>query len=68
MKELVRNEIIRHLDEAILYHVAKSEWASLVHCVPEKGAFSVVPNELVPSRTIVGPRFSSCKWVATEFF
>jgi hypothetical protein len=28
-----------------MYHVAESEWVSLVHCVPKKGGFIIVPNE-----------------------
>jgi hypothetical protein len=39
--------------------VPHSEWVSPVHCVPKKGAFTVVKNEkeqLIPQRTITGWR------------
>jgi hypothetical protein len=57
MKEVVRKEIIRLLDEVIIYHIKEIDWASHVHCVPKKGGFIDVPNkhnEMVPTRTIVG--------------
>jgi hypothetical protein len=47
------------LDAGIINHVKESDWVSPVHCVPEKGGFTVVANyhnKLVPTRTIVGHR------------
>jgi hypothetical protein len=61
MKEVVRREVIRLLDAGIIYLVFESKWVSLVHCVPKKGEFTVVPNknnELIPTRTIV--RYRMC--------
>ena len=45
MKKVVRKEIVRLLDAGIIYPFKESEWVSLVHCVPKKGGFTVVPNE-----------------------
>jgi hypothetical protein len=57
MKEVVRKEIVCLLDVGIIYPVFESKWVSLVHCVPKKGGFIVVPNKhnvLIPTRIIVG--------------
>ena len=45
LNEVVRKAIIRLLDAGIIYPVKESEWVSRVHCVPNKGGFTVVPNE-----------------------
>ena len=55
MKEVVRKEILKLLEAGIIYPIADSEWASLVHCVPKKGGITVVPNdkdELIPQRLL----------------
>ena len=55
MKEVVRKEILKLLEEGIIYPIAHSEWVSPVHCVPKKGGITVVPNdkdELIPQRII----------------
>jgi hypothetical protein len=57
MKEHVRKEVICLLDPCIIYTIKESDWVSQVHCVPNKGGFTVEPNEnreLVPIRPIVG--------------
>ena len=59
MKEVVRKEILKHLEAGIIYPVADSEWVSPVHCVPKKGGITVIPNdkdELIPQRIITGYR------------
>ena len=59
MKEVVRKEILKLLEEGIIYPVADSEWVSPVHCVPKKGGITVVPNdkdELTLQRIIIGYR------------
>ena len=59
MKEVVRKEILKHLEAGIIYPVADSQWVSPVHCVPKKGGITVVPNdkdELIPQRIITGYR------------
>src|SRR3954451_21043239 len=59
MKEVVRNDILKLLEADIIYPIADSRWVSPVHCVPKKGAITVVPNdndELIPQRVIVGYR------------
>jgi SAM-dependent MidA family methyltransferase len=57
MKEVVRKEITRLQDTRIIYHVKESDWVSPVHCVPKKGGFMLVAdelNEVIPTRTVVG--------------
>ena len=59
MKEVVRNEILKLLEAAIIYPIADSRWVSPVHCVPKKGGITVVPNdknELIPQRIVTGFR------------
>ena len=45
MKEVVRNEILKLLEEGIIYPIADSRWVRHVHCVPKKGGITVVPND-----------------------
>ena len=59
MKEVIRKEILKLLEEDIIYPVADIQWVSPVHCVPKKGGITVVPNdkdELIPHRIITGYR------------
>ena len=59
MKEVVRNEILKLPEACIIYHVVDSQWVSHVHCVPKKGATTVVPNdkdELIPQIIVTGYR------------
>ena len=57
MKEVVRTEIFKLLEAGIIYPIADSRWVSHVHCVPKKGAITIVPNdknELIPQRIVTG--------------
>jgi hypothetical protein len=57
MREVVNKEVIKLLDARIIYPVPDSEWVSSVHCVPKKGALTMVKNEkneLIPQRTVTG--------------
>ena len=45
MKEVVKTEKLKLLEASIIYPIADSRWASLVHCVPKKGGIAVVPND-----------------------
>nr|GEU86641.1 reverse transcriptase domain-containing protein [Tanacetum cinerariifolium]GEX27401.1 reverse transcriptase domain-containing protein [Tanacetum cinerariifolium] len=59
MQEVVKKEIVKLLDIAIIYPVVDSPWVSPIHCVPKKGGITVVTNEndeLVPTRTATGSR------------
>ena len=59
MKEVVRTEILKLLQEGIIYPIADSKWVSHVHYVPKKGGITVVPNdknELIPQRIVTGYR------------
>ncbi|KAI3462370.1 hypothetical protein Pfo_019033 [Paulownia fortunei] len=57
MKEVVRAEILKLLDEVIIYPISDSVWVSPVQVVPKKGRITVVENEnneLIPTRTVTG--------------
>ncbi|GJS29376.1 reverse transcriptase domain-containing protein [Tanacetum coccineum] len=59
MQEVVKKEIVKHLDTGIIYPDDDSPWVSPIHCVPKKGGITVVTNknvELVPTRTVMGCR------------
>ena len=59
MKEVVRIEILKLLEDGIIYLIDDSRLVSHVHCFPKKGGRTVVANdknELIPQRTIVGYR------------
>ena len=53
MKEVVKKEIIKWLDDGIIYPIFDSNWVSLVQCVPTKSGITVVSkdkDELIPTR------------------
>ena len=55
----MRKEVIKLLDNGIIYSISDSNWVSLVQVVPKKGGLTVVRNEsndLIPTRTITGWR------------
>jgi len=45
MQEAVRGEILKLLDNGIIYPISDSQWVSLVHAVPKKALFTVMENE-----------------------
>jgi hypothetical protein len=53
----VRNEVIKLLDNGIIYPIYDSKWVSPTQVVPKKSGVTVVTNEkneLIPTRTITG--------------
>ena len=53
MQEAVRAEILKLLDNGIIYPISDSQWVSPLHAVPKKAGFTVVENdkkELVQTR------------------
>ncbi|GKD48196.1 reverse transcriptase domain-containing protein [Tanacetum coccineum] len=49
-------EVEKLLDAGLIYPISDSPWVSPVHCVPKKGGFTVVENELIPTRLVTGWR------------
>ena len=49
MQEAVRTEILKLLDNEIIYPISDSQWVSPVHAVPKKAGFTV-GKELVQTR------------------
>nr|GEZ90735.1 reverse transcriptase domain-containing protein [Tanacetum cinerariifolium] len=49
-------EVIKLLEAGLIYPISDSPWVSPVHCVPKKGGFTVVKNELIPTRLVTGWR------------
>jgi len=45
MQEAVKIEILKLLDNGIIYPISDSQWISQVHAVPKKAGFTVVENE-----------------------
>ena len=59
MKEVVKNEVIKLLDNGIIYSISDSKWVSPTQVVPKKSGVTVITNEkneLIPTRTITGWR------------
>ena len=57
MMEVVNKEVIKLLDNRIIYPISDSKWVSVVHVVPKKSGITVVANEendLVPQCTVTG--------------
>ena len=55
MKEVVKKEIIKWLDDGIIYSISDNSWVSPVQCVPKKGGITVIANkndELIPTKTV----------------
>jgi len=51
MKEAIRKDILKYLDNGIIYPISDSSWVSLVQVVPKKLGITVVKNdddELIP--------------------
>jgi len=52
MKEAVRKDILKCLDNGIIYLISNSSWMSPVQVVPKKSGITVVKNdddELIPT-------------------
>ena len=45
MQEAVKTEILKLLENGIIYPISDSQWVSPVHAVPKKAGFTVVENE-----------------------
>nr|GEW11146.1 reverse transcriptase domain-containing protein [Tanacetum cinerariifolium] len=53
--EVIKKEVIKHLDAGLIYPISDSPWVSPVYCVPKKGRMTVVTNEdnvLIPTRLV----------------
>ena len=42
MKEVVRKEVLKWLNDGFIYAISDSPWVSPVHVVPKKGGFTVI--------------------------
>nr|GEX41864.1 reverse transcriptase domain-containing protein [Tanacetum cinerariifolium] len=57
--EVIKKEVIKLLDAEMIYLIFDSPWVCLIHCVPKKGAITVVENEnneLIPAQLVNGWR------------
>jgi len=45
MQEAVKTEILKLLENGIIYPISDSQWVSPVNAVPKKAGFTVVENE-----------------------
>nr|GEW88651.1 hypothetical protein CTI12_AA501300 [Tanacetum cinerariifolium] len=55
--DVIKQEVLKLLDDGLIYLISDSPWVSPVHCVPKKGGFTVVENEdneLIPTRLVMG--------------
>ena len=59
MKEVMKNEVIKLLNNGIIYPISDSKWISPTQAVHKKSRVTVITNEknkLIPIRTITGWR------------
>ncbi|XP_075507502.1 uncharacterized protein LOC142544330 [Primulina tabacum] len=66
MKEVVKNEVLKLLNDGVIYAISDSSWVSPVQVVPKKGGITVVRNEndeLISTRT-VNDGYSGYKQIA----
>ncbi|XP_063941295.1 uncharacterized protein LOC135149498 [Daucus carota subsp. sativus] len=64
MMEVVKKEIIKCLDNGIIYPISDSKWVSPVHVVPKKSGITLVTNEnneQVPTRVQSGIEVDKAK-------
>nr|GEX12895.1 reverse transcriptase domain-containing protein [Tanacetum cinerariifolium] len=57
--DIIKQEVIKLLEAGLIYPISDSPWVSPVHCVSNKGGFTVVKNkdnELIPTRLVTGWR------------
>ena len=57
MKEVVKNKVIKLLDNGIIYPISNSKWVSPTQVIPKKSGVTMITNEkneLIPTRTIIG--------------
>nr|GEY25722.1 reverse transcriptase domain-containing protein [Tanacetum cinerariifolium] len=54
--EMIKKEVLKLLDSGLIFPILDSPWLSPVHCVPKKGGFTVLENELIPTRLVTGWR------------
>nr|GEU84362.1 DNA-directed DNA polymerase [Tanacetum cinerariifolium] len=52
IQDVIKKEVEKLLDAGLIYPISDSPWVSPVHCVPKKGDFTVVENELIPTRLV----------------
>nr|GFB24534.1 reverse transcriptase domain-containing protein [Tanacetum cinerariifolium] len=55
--DVIKQEVLKLLDDGLIYSISDSPWVSPVHYVPKKGGFTVVENEeneLIPNRLVMG--------------
>ena len=45
MKEVERKEVLKRLDEGVIYPISNSSWVILVQVVPNKGGSIVIKTE-----------------------
>nr|GEX73614.1 reverse transcriptase domain-containing protein [Tanacetum cinerariifolium] len=54
--DVIKNEVFKLLDAGLIYPITDSPWVGPVQCVPIKGGFTVVENELILTRLVTGWR------------
>nr|GEU33201.1 reverse transcriptase domain-containing protein [Tanacetum cinerariifolium] len=57
--EVIKKDVLKLLDDRLIYPISDIPWVSPVHCVPKKGGFTVVENEendLIPTQLVTSWR------------
>jgi len=64
MQEAVQAEIVKLLDNGIIYPISDSQWVNPVHVVPKKSSFTVVEND---KKELVQTRLPTKVWVCIDY-
>ena len=57
MKEVVKKEVLKMINEGFLYVISYSPWVSPVHVVPKNGGVTMIRNEkseLITTKNVIG--------------
>lgn len=65
----MQKEVIKWIDNGIVYPILDNKWVSPIHFVPKKGGMTVVTNEaseLIPICLVTGWRICIDYWMLNE--
>jgi hypothetical protein len=65
LMEVVKKEIIKWLDNDIIYPISDSRWVSPIHVVPKKSGITVVANH---DNELVLTRIQTGWWVCIDYW
>nr|GEU28745.1 reverse transcriptase domain-containing protein [Tanacetum cinerariifolium] len=62
--DVIKQEVLKLLDDVLIYPISDSPWVIPVHCIPKKGGFTVVENE---ENELILTRLVTCWRVCIDY-